>query len=260
MRISKESKEELLKYLEVELLKISTSSKITEYIRNIDDVYEKRAILKVCRWDFKSFDYLLSIFVKTVLNKSRFVKKVDCFRVVRSAIRNNFVGCQFPHEILNKLFCLFKEFLQLIPHVNYDIVSWLSVALKGQVLSDEQIDWLIQSAAMDKTVLNRLLRYPISNRSIEQWAMQALDSEIIQGRESELYGILIKERIPDLLIGRDSNEIAWGIYYSKNKDETKERLLLDVSETANYRSVCEIAYRLNLPNVVEELLRLFTKD
>jgi len=257
MIVPKESTESILKYLEIELLKITPAAKITEYVSNINDVYEKRAILKECRWDFESFDYLLSVFVNTVANKSRFVKKVDCFKVVRLAIKRNFYGCQFPKEIVDKLFYLFKEFLQLIPPANYDIVSWLSVALKDQVLNDEQIDWLIQNTTTDETILNRLLRYPIWNKSIGQWAIQSLESETIEGRESELYGILIKDRIPDILKGKDSNEIAWGIYYSKNTGETKERLLLNVTDKSNYRSVCEIAYRLNFPNLVTELIKLF---
>ncbi|MCJ7674314.1 MAG: hypothetical protein MUO33_04080 [Sedimentisphaerales bacterium] len=259
MIIPKESQNAVLKYLDVELMKITPAAKITEYVSKIDDVYEKRAILKECRWDFESFDYLLSVFVKTLANNSRFVKKVDCFKVVRLAIKRNFCGCQFPKEILDKLFYLFKEFHQLIPPSHYDIVSWLSVTLKDQVLNDEQVDWLIQNAATDETILNRLLRYPKWNKSIERWATQSLDSEVIEGRESELYGILIKNKIPDILKGKDSNLMAWGIYYSNNTDKTKEKLLLDVADKSNYRSVCEIAYRLNLPNVVTELIKKIDK-
>ena len=156
MIIPKRSKEELLKYLEAEHLKIKPASKIREFISNIDDVYKERALLKVCRWDFESFDYLLSIFQRTLLDKSRFIKKVDCFKVVRQAIRRNFDGCQFPNKILDKLFFLFREFLLLTPPVNYDIVSWLSVALKNQVLNDEQVDWLIHNASVDETIIDKV--------------------------------------------------------------------------------------------------------
>ena len=152
MIIRKTSKKELLKYLETEQLKISPASKIKDFVSNIDDVYNYRALLKVCRWDFESFDYLLSIFQRTVLDKLRFVKKVDCFKVVRQAIRHNFDGCQFPNEILDKLFWLFREFLLMTPPANYDIVSWLSVALKNQILNEEQVDWLIQNVSLDETI------------------------------------------------------------------------------------------------------------
>ena len=250
----KESKVEILKYLEVELLKITPSSKITGYIKNINDVYEKRAILKKCRWDFDSFYYLLSIFVDTVAKGLRFRKKVDCFKVVRFAIKHNFVGCQFPEKILDKLFYLFSEFIQIVPPANDDVVSWLSVALKDQVLNDDIVSWLIEHASDDETILNRLLRYPTWNKSIEKWATQSVESDLIEGRESELYGILIKNKIPDILKYKNSEHLAWGIYYSKTDIDTKERLLLDIAGKSNYRSVCEISYRLNLPNVTRQLI------
>jgi len=259
MVIPKESQAEILKYLELELLKITPAAKITGYIRNIDDVYEKRAILKECRWDFESFDYLLSIFVETVAKDLRFSKKVDCFKVMRFAIKRNFCGCQFTEKILDKLFYLFSEFIQIVPPANDDVVSWLSVALKDQVLNDDIVSWLIQHASDDETILNRLLRYPTWNKSIEKWATQSVESDLIEGRESELYGILIKDKIPDILKYKDSEHLAWGIYYSKTDKETKERLLLDIASKSNYRSVCEISYRLNLPNITKTLVEMIKK-
>lgn len=246
-----ESREAILDYLDIELLKITPSAKIKEHVRKIDDVYEKRAILKQCRWAFESFDYLLSIFVNTVANGAHFRKKVDCFKILKRVIKDNFSGRQFPREVLDKLFYLYKEF---ILSANEDIAWCLSVFLKDQVLSDDQVNWLILNAAKDEFILNRLLRYPIENSSIKEWALQSVDSNIIEGRESELYGILIKDRIPDVLQEKDRDKLAWGVYYSKTTRETKERLLLDIAGKSNYRSVCEISYRLNLPNVTRELI------
>ena len=107
--IFQQSEKEILDFLDVELLKLAPAAKIKEYVRSIDDVYEKRAILKVCRWDFESFDYLLSIFIDTVVNKVSFTKKVDCFKVLKRAVRDNFSGRQFPKEILERLFYLYRE-------------------------------------------------------------------------------------------------------------------------------------------------------
>ncbi len=255
--IAKESQAEILKYLEIELLKITPAVKIRGSIRNIDDVYKNRAILKECRWDFESFDYLLSIFVDTVSKDLPFRKKVDCFKVVRFAIKYSFGGCQFPENILDKLFYLFREFIQVVPTANDDVVSWLSVALKGQVLKDDIINWLIQHVSEDETILNRLLRYPTWNKLIEQWAIQSVESNLIDGREAELYGILIKDKIPDILKDKDSKHLAWGIYYSKTDEETKERLLLAIADKSNYRAVCDISYRLNFPNVTKALVEMF---
>lgn len=259
MIISKESKEDILKYLEVELLKITPVAKVTEYIKNIDDVYEKRAILKECRWDFESFDYLLSIFVETVAKGLHFRKKVDCFKVIRFAIKRNFIGCQFPEKILDKLFYLFRELFQIEPPANDDVISWLSVALKDQVLNTDIVNWLIQHVSEDETILNRLLRYPMFNESIERWAYKSVGSDLIEMRESELYGILIKDRIPDILKDKDSNHLAWGIYYSKTDKETKEKLLLDVAGKSNCRSICKVSYRLNLPDVTKTLVEIIKK-
>ncbi len=130
------------------------------------------------------------------------------------------------------------------------------MTLKDQILNDDNINWLIENVSKDEIVLNRLLRYPKWNRLIEQWAIQSVETEIIEGRESELYGILIKDKIPDILRNKDSEQLAWGIYYSKNDKDTKERLLLNIASTSNYRSICEISYRLNLPNVVKALAKL----
>lgn len=253
----KESRRTILDYLDVELLKMTPAVKIREYIRSINEVYEKRAILRQIRWDFESFDYLLSIFVNTAANDVPFKKKVDCFKILKRAIKDNFSGVQFPREVLDKLFYLYKSFIQL---ANEDIAWCLSVFLKDQILSDDQVNWLIQNAAKDEFILNRLLRYPIENSSIEEWALQSLDSDIIEGRESELYGILIKGRIPDILKEKNSDELAWGIYYSKTNIETKEMLLLDIAGKSNYRSVCEISYRLNLPNVTRHLIEKIKRE
>jgi hypothetical protein len=178
---------------------------------------------------------------------------------VRFAIKRNFSGCQFPEKILDKLFYLFREFIQIVPPANDDVVSWLSVALKDQVLNADIVNWLIQHASEDETILNRLLRYPTWNKSIEQWATQFVGSDLIEGRESELYGILIKDKIPEILKDKDSEHLAWGIYYSKTDKETKEKLLLDIASKSNYRSICEISYRLNLPNVTKTLIEMVKK-
>jgi len=250
----KESPKDILKYLENELLKITPSAKITECVRNIDDVYEKRDILKECRWDYESFDYLLSIFQETVAKRLRFRKKVDCFHIIRLAVKRNFIGGQFPEKILDKIFYLFKEIIQMVPPANCDIVNCLSVALKDQVLIDDNVNWLVQNVEKDETILNRLLRYHTQNKIIEEWAIQSVDSDIIKGRESELYGILIKDKIPDILKERDRNQLAWGVYYSKTSNETKEKLLIEIADEINYRSVCKISYRLNLPDVLRSLI------
>ncbi|MGA2091984.1 MAG: hypothetical protein ABSH16_01060 [Sedimentisphaerales bacterium] len=254
MIIKQESQKDVLKYLENELLKITPSVKIAEYVNNIDDVYEKRAILKECRWDYESFDYLLSIFTDTVTNRQRFRKKADCFNIIRLAVKRNFNGCQFPENILDKLFYLFKEFILMVPPVNSDIVNCLSVALKDQVLKDNNVIWLVQNAAKDETILNRLLRYPTRNKIIEEWAIQSVDSSVIEGRESELYGILIKDKIPNILKEKDRKHLAWGVYYSKVANDIKEKLLLELAGEKNYRSICEISYRLNLPNVPRRMV------
>jgi hypothetical protein len=158
--------------------------------------------------------------------------------------------------ISDKLFYLFREFIQIVTPADYDIVSWLSVALKDQVLNDDIVNWLIQHATEDETILNRLLRYPTWNKSIEQWAVQSVRDNSTYDRESELYGMLIKDKIPDILKDKDSNHLAWGIYYSKTNRETKERLLLGIADKSNYRSICEISYRVNLPNVTKSLVEM----
>jgi hypothetical protein len=254
MIIPKESQKVVLEYLKNELLKITPSVKITEYIHNIDDIYEKRAILKECQWDYESFDYLLSIFTDTVGKRLRFRKKVDCFHIIRLAVKRNFIGAQFPEKILDKLFYLFKEFIQTVPPPNCDIVSCLSIALKDQVLNDDNVNWLVQNVTKNETILNRLLRYPTWNKIIEEWAIQSVDSDIIEGRESELYGILIKNGIPDILKEKDNKQLAWGVYYSKAVNEIKEKLLLEIAGETNYRSICEISYRLNLPSVIRKMI------
>ncbi len=58
--------DKILEYINFELLKIIPAEKIKEHVSNIDDVYEKRAVLKECRWNFESFDHLLSVFVETI--------------------------------------------------------------------------------------------------------------------------------------------------------------------------------------------------
>ena len=258
--VAEESQQVILEYLDLELLKIAPATRIVEYIANVDDIYRRRAILKECRWDFESFDYLLSIFARTMEAHLRFLKQADCFKVIRVAIRRAFVGCRFPKPIVDKLFYLYAECVRLNTAVNSDIVDWLSVALKDQVLDRRQVDWLIENVAQDETILNRLLRYPTRDEAIEKWALASMGSDTVEGRESELYGLLINDNIPEALKGKDKDQLAWGIYYSRNDRETKERLLLEIVGKSNYRSVCGIANRLNLPNVVRKTIEKIGRE
>ena len=81
--------------------------------------------------------------------------------------------------------------------------------------------------------------------------MKSVDSDLVEGRESELYGILINDSLPDVLEGKDPDHLAWGIFYSKSARDVKERLLSDIAGKCTHHSLCEICYRLNLPRVVE---------
>lgn len=235
----------------LELLKLEPGKHIKKYIKNIRDVYEKRMILKKCYWDYNSFDYLLSIFVDTVEGQSKFIRKADCFKVLKTVVKYSLSGQQFPKQINDKIFYLYRRF---IFSENEEVVWSMSVLLKDQVLENEQIEWLIANCSENEHVLNRVLRYPKTNKQIEEWANKAIESSEFEGRESEICGILIKDSIPKNLKCQDSKVLAWGIYYSKNNDKLKQDLLIEVADSSNIRSITEICYRLNYPRVISALL------
>ncbi len=161
-------------------------------------------------------------------------------------------GQQFPKNITDKIFYLYKNY---ILEVNEDIAWCLSILLKDQELENEQIEWLVENCSKNDYVLNRLLKYPKENILIENWANMVLDTNEYDNRQSEIYGILIKKTIPEKVKYKDTNNLVWGIYYSKSNNEIKKKLLIESANYSNLRSVTEICYRLNIPEVLVSLIR-----
>lgn len=253
--------ENTVQFLELELFKLRPSEYIKQYVTSMRDVYEKRAMLKECYLDFDSFDYLLSIFVDLAKGESKFTRRLDCFKVLKYAVKYNFTGQQFPNRIKDKIFYLYKKY---IFSENEDIAWCLSVMLKDQVLENDQIEWLIENCSKDENILNRVLRYPKVNELIEDWANTVVDAGEdageFEGRRSEVYGILIKDTMPEKLKCKDSKALVWGIYYSKNSDEVKQNLLIEFADRSNLGSVAEICHRLNYPKVIVSLINKAKED
>lgn len=84
-------------------------------------------------------------------------------------------------------------------------------------LKKNQIKWLLENYQNSNHVLNRLLRYPKTNKAISEWAETQYKKKLISKRNSELLGILIDSNIPDFVNITDKKTLLWGIIIRRLK-------------------------------------------
>jgi hypothetical protein len=215
-------------------------------IQSTKDIYEHRNLLKQLLLSESTINYLMDIIIKSVNNKSRF-RTLDCLKVLRAILRNNPFDTELSKPTIRKLFFLHQTF---ILHKSKEVRACANSLVLSRCLDDESIKWIIANWEKSDHLQNRLLRYPVKNSLISQWANEIYESGKLKDRISEVIALLIDENIPSY-IKENKNTIVWSIYYARTPDSTKQRLLMENFSKESADSLWKVATRLKYPDVVQ---------
>ncbi|MDA8335424.1 MAG: hypothetical protein M0Z41_10635 [Peptococcaceae bacterium] len=245
----KEEIQKSITHLEKERIHYQPHKYLRRYIKDTRDVYKERQLLKSISFDDKSIEYLVRIILTDVLNKKRF-RMAECFKVLKTIIKKRRSSKSFDRPLVNNLFYLYQE--NIFSH-NEEMQWAVSVFIKAQPLNNEHIQWLIDHFEESDHIANRLLRYPTPHKLITEWATVVYKNEMMTHRLSEVVGILIDGDLPNF-IKVDIDTLMWAIYYSKCSVKNKEKLILKYLNYDDYSSALQVAHKLGLGSVSNELL------
>jgi len=201
------------------------------------DKYEQiilfKDILKNVLPNKEILNKLLDTAIHRIENRKRF-QKLTLIKLIRhhSNIDN------LDDKIKGKLFDIFKY---LIITASEDVEWKLTSLLKDKELAEDNIRWLIDNYENSKHIVNRLLRYPVSNKLIYKWADYCLQNKKLEDRLSELIGIKLNYNAK--FKHKDKAAFVWGIHYSKLDVDTKKDLLLRNINKDNFIEVIKISER-----------------
>lgn len=247
----KEIKQHII-YLEIQRMCYSPFRYIKKFVKNTDDIYLMRNMLKSISFDHKSIEYIVSLIVDALKEDKRF-KRIECLKVLKKIIKSRALNEPFSRSLMNDLFYIYRSYI----FCSNEEIQWaVSIFIKDQHLENEDIQWLIDNYKESDHIVNRLLRYPKFNKLIFDWAKLVYEEGSLNNRLSEVIGILINDDIPKY-IKVDIDVIMWAIYYSKCPKAKKEELILKYLDYQNYSSSLEVAERLGLGSVSSELLEYY---
>ena len=233
------------------LAKIVATPIVSKKIKTVRDIYEYRAELKCIKGEVNDINHLLDLMVDAINEKLRF-RQVDSIKILKKIFKNRNESQYLPKPTVDKIFRLYQHY---ILHPNEDVQWAVSVMLKDQKLSDDQISWLISNIDNSEHILNRVLRYPEPHKLISEWASQKInDVNAYIDRRSELVSLTIRDTIPQTPESDNSSVMAWAVYYSHNSLQIKERMLIEIIDKNNLHSVLEIAERLECPKIIEYMI------
>jgi hypothetical protein len=191
---------------------------------------------------------ITDIIIEKIRNKKRFQKDTT-ISIIRNILRSKSQNINLKKSTVEKLFEIYQS---LILIVNEDLCWKLSSLLMEQKLNDDQVDWLINNSDQSVHVLNRLLRYPVKNNTVSNWAYNCIRSMKHNDRKSELIGKVLDFNTDFDYPNR--TQWTWGIYYSSLPIELKENLLIDKLNHENFESVIEILLRYSSHKKIKEII------
>jgi hypothetical protein len=216
------------------------------YVRDTKDIYEHRSLLKQLLLDDKVLDHVLDIVIRAIEDKARF-RTLDCLKVIKAILRNNPFGLELDTRIVRKLFYLYKTFIY---HKSEEIQVCVNLLVRSQSLDDDCVSWLVSNWDRSEHSLNRLLRYTRRHPLIIQWAKDRYQQGQLLDRRAEVIALLIDESIP-LFIKEGNATLVWAIYYSRNSDETKQKLLMERFSAESLDALWKVSVKLGYPAVIE---------
>ena len=222
---------------------------------NLRGMHENRAFVRMAPCTDFVISTLATMLIEATEARVRF-RVYDSIKSIRNIIRNS------PSQKLSEscTALLFRLYQHYIYSPKEEIQWCVSIYLKDRELSSAQVQWLISNAATSAHILNRLLRYPISNRDISIWAKSAFVARSYPDRMAELLGLQIKNKIPSFASQLSADSKIWAIYYSRATEAAKSKMIIDAVTPEAADEALKVALRLRLPKVIHHLASIAAED
>jgi hypothetical protein len=225
---------------------------LPRFVKSTHDICQYKSALKRLPCNDFVMGYLAQIVLDDIRTGKRF-RRADCLKVLRAIIRNNETTPGFARETIRMLFQIYQALIFEVPEDD----QWAaSVLVKGQILEESQIQWLIESYQKSVHILNRLLLYPEPHPIIEAWAERVYKANEFPDREAEVVALLIHNDIPAYVSCRDEVKLE-AIARARISDSVKDVLIRKFACPNNSDKVLELALRLRMPSLIQHLVEAF---
>ncbi len=225
---------------------------LSKYVKTVQDIYRNRSFLKQLSCIDSVVQLLASIIISAVETEQRF-RQLDCLKVLRAIVKDRH-DPELSQETVSLLFKLYKHYI--FDH-REDIQWCISALLRGRQLRDSELSWIIERYKESEHLANRLLRYPVDSPLVYNWVKKIYDEGGIDGRNSELLGLMIRDCLPDKIKNESKETLIWAVFYSRANINIKAALLEELYSEENVKSFIEVCMRLELPLVMNNILRKF---
>jgi hypothetical protein len=202
--------------LESYLIFFEPRGRLEKLIRTARDIYENRTDLKqIPRSDF-SVGYLARIIRDALRTGERF-RFGECVKVLRAVIvAGDFQ--QFSSATVSDLFEIYRTKILSVS----EPVQWcLSRIVRGQVLDESAVDWLLENCEQSEHIVNRLLGYPERHPKVVKWAAEMYAKGKLKDRMSQLLALLIQDSIPPDAGQVDPTTLMWAIFRARTADKPR---------------------------------------
>ena len=222
---------------------------IQQRIHSLDDIILYKNYLKYREIGLQNYKYLLQV----MLNNSKKVlvkKDGQVLGILRCILRNN-LNLIFDEETSHLSFKIFQKY---IFHKSDEITTLVNRVLLNVFLSTDELNWLLVNGSKSSHILNRILRYPQYSEILSQWAHNNFYENELIVRKSELLGLIIYNSVPENL-KYSTNELIWGIYYSRASIDVKKELLYKTYKSEVIKDFLTVCIRLRYYDIIERVLR-----
>lgn len=241
--------------LELYLVLIEPSEALPRLVKSAQDVYEYRSVLKRLPCTNETIKHLAKVVLNALESRTRF-RKVECLKVLRAIIKNSNGVSGLESETVRFLFQVYKNVIFNVPEEG----QWAaSILIKGQILEDAEIHWLIQNYRQSIHPLNRLLLYPEYHPAIAAWAEDVYKAHELPNRETELIALFIQRDIPPFVVQTDTNQLIEAVSRARIPVADKEAFLMKLACPQNFNTLIDIALRLKMPPLIHYVIREIKK-
>ena len=224
------------------------SEQVTLKIDTVRDIFTHRHILKQSRFNIETLNHLAVLIRDGLKAKTRF-RVFESLRVLRAQVLS--ASERLPNHTVKILFEIYQH---LILESREEVQWCLSRLIKDQLLDDESIKWLTDQWDHSVHLVNRLLKYPVPNYRITEWARTRYCNGELADRRSEVIALLLSEDDITNFVNEEHEALGWGILQSHLTQSQKIEYLSSLVNGLSASALVTFAVRLNAPIILRKAL------